>query len=327
MDTNADLLVISHNSALALLRLLRSNRSWQPTRMPAVDTYPLHPTDELVNAARERNVLVAALETPLHVLVGTRKNRRSRLAYTTHLQTVAPLADTYIKIEKTIYACGPELCLAQEAPRLGFGQLANLIMELCGTYNRLPDSSQTLYGCAPCTSVQRIQSFARTSRSLKGTSALLRACEFALDNSASPRESALVLLLCAPYCEGGYGLPLPQMNYRIATEASSPASVRRRDLFIDLCWPKHRLAVEYDSAEFHAADERLENDACRRDALVDLGYTHITVTREQLNNPDMTDKIARIVAQRLGCRIRIRSTKFESKQRALRRDLLNPHHA
>jgi very-short-patch-repair endonuclease len=52
---------------------------------------------------------------------------------------------------------------------------------------------------------------------------------------------------------------------------------------VDLCWPDHRLIVEFDSLAFHSDRNAFENDRLRDQRLTAAGYRVIRITARQLD--------------------------------------------
>ncbi|MFL6023731.1 MAG: DUF559 domain-containing protein [Marmoricola sp.] len=80
----------------------------------------------------------------------------------------------------------------------------------------------------------------------------------------SVRESWLRLALL----DGGFPAPVPQF----CVECPGGRIFR-----LDLAYPAHRLAIEYDGHEFHDSAERISHDQERRSILEELGWTVIVV--------------------------------------------------
>ena len=138
-----------------------------------------------------------------------------------------------------------------------------------------------------------------------------RALSHVQAGSASPMETALTMMLCLPVARGGFGLPLPELN-----EAIGP-------LRCGLYWPAARLALEYDSNAYHTGARRIAHDAQRRAELARLGVEVVTVTHTQVIATDELAKVARIVAGRLGRRVRAEHLPdWPARHGALRREVL-----
>lgn len=126
--------------------------------------------------------------------------------------------------------------------------------------------------------------------------------EVSFDNSASPMETALALLLTMPLDLGGLGLPKPRLNFAIDVSAERGRLADRDRVTPDMVWERERVALEYDSSEFHAQGNarRLGEDAIRANILSAWGYTVFRVTPEAVSTLAGLEMLARQVAARLG---------------------------
>lgn len=151
-----------------------------------------------------------------------------------------------------------------------------------------------------------------------------KALENVLDNSASPRESALSLMLTAKRREGGYALPKPALNQKIPINRSARHLFSRSFYRCDLFWPDANLAVEYDSDKFHSGADKISQDSSRRGALNLLGIDVITVTNRQISHVSEMDRVARSIAKKLNYRIRAeRRYDYPNRKLALQNRLLD----
>ena len=89
----------------------------------------------------------------------------------------------------------------------GIEKLIQLGFELCGTYDT---TNGDVRECAPLTTVDRLDAFLASLGPMHGKKNASYALRYVANNSASPRETALAMLLCLPYRMGGYGIPMPQ---------------------------------------------------------------------------------------------------------------------
>jgi very-short-patch-repair endonuclease len=74
------------------------------------------------------------------------------------------------------------------------------------------------------------------------------------------------------------GFPAPTRQYRIKAGGKEVARV-------DLAYPEARVALEYDSDQWHSGTSRRHKDAARRNRLRALGWTVLEVTPAQLRTP------------------------------------------
>lgn len=241
---------------------------------------------------------------PLHVLVPRAGSRGSVDGVSYHAQTTCLPPGSLVRMDESTLIASPELAFTQMANSLPPHLLAKLGYELCSIYSMLP-SSTALYGKpVPPTSTQALNAYLTRAKGLPGTAAALKALRYVADVSGSPMETALALRFCLPSRLGGYGLPLPKMNYRVNPQHNRKLSTGKRYYLCDLFWPEARLCVEYDSDSEHTGPERIASDARRRNDLTDLGITVIVATKQQVTSTRGFDVLAQQVAKALGRRIR-----------------------
>ena len=110
-------------------------------------------------------------------------------------------------------------------------------------------------------SVTKLKAYLERATGLKGHKNAMCALLFIVDNSASPMETVLCLVLTLPYRLGGYGFSRPQLNCRIRPEIDSPKTRSRtraglpRSYYADLYWADEQIDVERlkcDSPKFTA---------------------------------------------------------------------------
>jgi hypothetical protein len=78
----------------------------------------------------------------------------------------------------------------------------------------------------------------------------------------SPMESELRLIVLDA------GLPTPTLQYEVV---DGNGELRR----LDLAWPEHRVAAEYDGVPWHSGADALRRDRVRHVALQDVGWVAI----------------------------------------------------
>ena len=127
-------------------------------------------------------------------------------------------------------------------------------------------------------------------------------------------ETAVQLLLCMPTRLGGYGLPMPQANVRLAVPVDLRRMAGRSEVVPDLVWPSARVVVEYDSDQNHVGAERIASDARRRSALLGMGFDVVTITNAQVRSVSEFDQLARMLAGLLGKRLSITRADFARKR-------------
>jgi very-short-patch-repair endonuclease len=73
-----------------------------------------------------------------------------------------------------------------------------------------------------------------------------------------------------------------------------------RELRLDLAYPKHRVCIEYDGAEFHTSPAQRIHDEDRRALLRQHGWTVIVVTKADLDRDAISRWTGEIRAALMG---------------------------
>jgi len=210
-------------------------------------------------------------------------------------------------------------------------KLITLGFEMCGSYS-LPgnastggdqcDLVQTMYNLPPLTSKKKLTAFSARMEGWIGHKQALKALRFVMDDSASPMETVLVMLLTLPYRLGGYGLPMPELNGSIYPKKRVSHFAGKSFYRGDLLWRDAGVVAEYNSDAEHASQNRIAMDAIRRNDLSLCGIFEVTVTSRQIKSMELFDKVARQIAARIGKELRYKEPEFQKARRDLRRALL-----
>ncbi|MBR3226193.1 MAG: hypothetical protein IKF78_12805 [Atopobiaceae bacterium] len=217
-------------------------------------------------------------ESPLELAVfsESRKFHRKKSVARTMPKTLP--ARSIVRIDADLCMVCPELIVLQMASRLSEMTLAQLIMELCGTYSLSPVSEGDATGakevrtddwdadawdvskrnadeCAfdlePVTNIERIRWYSQHVRVRGGAAKLRDALRLAIEGSASPPETIVALMLSLPREKGGYGLGRPSLNARLDVMPTEYSSVGKNVYFLDAFWQDAFADVEYESTSFH----------------------------------------------------------------------------
>lgn len=78
-----------------------------------------------------------------------------------------------------------------------------------------------------------------------------------------------------------HGLPAPELQWWVEDDG-------RKVFRLDMAYPKHRVAVEFDGREFHEREEQREHDRARRTWLRERGWTVVVVTKDDFT-PERID--------------------------------------
>ncbi len=180
--------------------------------------------------------------------------------------------------------------------------MALVATEFAGYY-RLPTAlHDTRYRQKPLVTLENQYAFLGANPNLYGVSRARKALELAFDRSASPMESALALMLSLPVEFGGFGLPKPELNKGIPTKQFESMWDGGPVITPDLQWEDHKIAVEYESDEFHnrLGASKADSDAVRANVLTAMGYAVFRATKSTAQSISNTMRLARQVAQAMG---------------------------
>lgn len=259
------------------------------------------------------------LSTPIHAVVTNDASKRNSAKLACHSTGTSLQKRSFVALGSDFYVSTPEACFLQIASTHAFTDLLQVGFEFCGSYARCPESKE-LISLKPRTSKSHLRNYLAGSGSVSGVIRARRALDFICERSESPMETKLVLLLCLPSSHGGYGLPLPHLNFKLF----HPQSMRKdRELYrCDLCWPQQKLAIEYDSSQFHQGVHKQFLDSRRRIAIEHFGLHVLSVTKQQIYDALELHKLAQVIARYLGFYLRIRRKDFPSRRANLRKSLL-----
>lgn len=262
-------------------------------------------------------------EEPFTLVVADHASRRNALAQC-RIWTVQIPEKSFMRVKNAsdVYVASPEACFVQLAADLSLVQLVKLGFELCGSYAIQQSAHGGFTPREPLTSVDALARYLEKADGLKGVKRARQALRYIANNSASPAETKICMLLCFPAVSGGFGLPLPTLNHRIDPTRSGAPLTSRQHFRLDLYWPQIRTAIEYDSELFHATDHRQSGDASRRNALEAMGHRVITLTKGQLFDANEFERVASIVMRQLKRHHKSECSQVLSKRYALRQEVL-----
>ena len=236
--------------------------------------------------------------------------------------------DSFFRIDDGLFVSSPEFCFLQMASLLPLAGLILLGYELCGTYSipaagdqNVPERGFNIR--KPLTNTKRLGAFLDRMPGVKGHKKAVRALYYVLEGSASPMETKLSIFLTLPYKLGGFGFPRPELNWRVAPSKTDKRFSNKESYVLDLFWPSHDFAIEYDSTIFHTGQKQISDDLKKKNALAMMGITVVSVTKQQLYGIGEFRKTAGVIAKCLGKRLRCDKPGFDDAHSGLRRLLLD----
>lgn len=217
--------------------------------------------------------------------------RRRMQTKRTHLCLLSPNIPAWlvIPINADLAVASPELAVAQAARELTDVQLAQHIMELCGTYALRPSmdgtvtsmgadsSAACVYNLQPVMTLEKLETCLQALRlPVTSRQTLTSAMDLAGEGAASPAEARLAIMLGAPLDTGGYGFGMPLLNARLVVPSGFKGHIVQNDFHLDLFWQSLLLDLEYESAAFHLDPSvDLPADAGDADAMSRWRLAHI----------------------------------------------------
>lgn len=301
MDTSA--VLITHNSALNFWR-------WYRTAPISVDIRrkcTLAPGSfvtrvDALNAALKDAAYTTCTSTTdlfgpiLHVAANKKSQRLHLESIVSHILQKSSTGIECYMIADNIYVLPPETCFTQVSANATIYQTLLLGMEWCGTYSLDRSSKKSYaYNLTPLCTVTSLKEYLKSTSFSHGskadkTSAYL---SFIVDNSASYAETTLVLLLTLPYKYGGYGFKQPLLNPSLDNQGMLIPPGTLGSLKPDLYWPEYRVAIEYNSREFHENLNSYGQDTERRERLEHMGIKVIPVLAKKLYDVERFDELAK----------------------------------
>lgn len=290
------------------------------------------PTKEMMKGVEPESIAASfGLSLPIHLSVRSANDRPKRNSCCFHVWDERLPRMQFVELAGNIFVVSPEICFLQMSHQADKVRLIRAGYELCSTYyyQRQQANCENVIGEAkstpaikrrdPITSKSRLARTINQASGAKGVKQARSALNYVLDNSASPRETALSMILTLPYYLGGYALPLPELNKRIELSKEAKENLNRSFLVCDFAWNRDKVLVEYDSDSFHTGADRIASDSKRRNELVAQGYSVVTITTKQLNGVDETHRQAILLSRKLKKRVRPSQSDFYFRRMNLRR--------
>lgn len=308
---------IGHTSALEYWRT-HERKGLESSQARPRHSQPKPPTSQELEAAQSMGIPAS----PLEILVARPEDRRPSSAIKPHIWSEQKPRRSFVKVSEGIYLSTPEACFLQLARDLPLVSLVKTGFELTGSYSSCATDNSTFTKLEPRTTLRKLEHYLGLCKGERRVSKAQKALGFIAENSASPMETALTMLLTLPSSMGGFALPSPQLNYPVRIIENDYLGLFR-ELRCDLCWPEFKFVLEYDSDSFHSGSDKINSDSKRRADLERAGYRVISVTKKQVFNMMLFEDLANITARHIDKRLRITRSDFRQRQWELRKELLS----
>lgn len=225
-----------------------------------------------------------------------------------------------------IYIASPELACFQLTQKLPMHRLMLLEMEFCGTYalnlnSNIGFASKLL----PITNIDKLS---KATEDLNGkyvgnVKKARYVLKWIAENSASPYESKLFLLLCGPRKLGFMQIKKLDLNAKITLSENGAKICGCKYIRPDLSSALKKLAIEYDSKQWHENVEQNQNDKARTLALQHDGWKVITIVPSEIQNYQTFLTIAKDILIYMGQEPRLRGKDFFEKTYNVYNDVLS----
>lgn len=314
-------LVISHYSALRYWRFIGTE-----VETELLSTIPQYGSDKWPRPSRAKSLADATSSVkiartfdpeshdfymsdqyPLDVLVSKRDDRRPATQINPHIWSTRLPYGSLCLVTDNLYVCSPEFVFLQLAPSLDEARRVQLATELCGTYS-LIKGERFRQRTMPLTSKTNLENFVARAERAPGVAKARAALRWTQDNSRSPMETIMFLLLCLPTRLGGYGLPLPKLNPKVDVGTRMASFVSDPYYRPDCLWEKKindstiLVTAEYDSHEYHDKEQDAEHTRIRRNNFKTLGYLVTSINKSQVRKASEFQYPARQIARDLHLR-------------------------
>lgn len=132
-----------------------------------------------------------------------------------------------------------------------------------------------------------VHHIAESHPGVRGLTVLRRTLELVDGGAESPYETLTRLILIRA------GLPAPRTQLRVVDETGFTVA------YVDMGWPEHRVAVEYDGAQHWTDARQRRHDIERLAQLEALGWIVIRVSSDMLRTPAaVTERVRLALASR-----------------------------
>lgn len=246
-----------------------------------------------------------ACSRPVTLMIGSSSRSRPNSLYVPSVSARASQSANVLKLASSMYVQRSHpslLALAAKTKRLT--ELLLLLWEACGTYQTRRTAAEDLTDVKPLVSVGSLGRYCDDNPGVPGVRKVTRALKYVRGGPASVRETQLALILGLPLRYGGCNLGLPTMNHRVEATLDARRIGGRSFYRCDLCWPEHRIDVEYQSDREHAGEAMRVRDSRRANALRSMGWTVVSVTNNEVESLTTIEALGEALRRAMGAKSR-----------------------
>lgn len=317
-------IVLSHSTAKAVYRAAYSVSAIGVEPCSPAKIYGARPSKELLDSAADwlaKHNIAFDDGAPLETTVFERANVRNMPDCRCHVSSKRFSGSRFIELADDIYIVGVELCALQAATYLPFRELVEYYFELCSAYSLGSDAATSYTERLVLTSTSSLKHFFNSLTDCSGLELARKAIRCVRDGCRSPMETAFVMMLTLPRCEGGLGIREIETDYEVKVTAAAKDLTRREKFYMDAYLKRSRTDLEYNGFQ-HDAEEDRAIDEERKNALATMGYGIITVSRYSFMHASAFARVMEAIQRKEGIRPSRLPKDFTVKQEELRQFVL-----
>lgn len=266
-------ITLSHRSAIIAIRQFRIN----PENIEMLNL-----TKELMLSNKKYG------DKRIEILVNSINLKHKNWRYKYHTTSVKLPKNSTFELDENISCISAEFLLIQMSNILPLEKLYLLGFEFCGTYGYEYSTSKYVNSILPLCTKSSIKAYfnkyKNLSPSFRGVKNMKKLLDVLEDNAASPMEARLYLKLCGDRKDGMYGCKNLKLNCPIEISEEAQQIAGQKTIVPDISNVEKKVAIEYNSKEFHENIDQGQKDQRRRDALVHDGWKVISFTPQQIYN-------------------------------------------
>ena len=272
--------------------------------------------------------LLAPNDGVFNVLVRDTLLKRRTQKHAAHVWSGNIPEGAFYQIKPHVLIESPPFMFLQAAGILSLPRLIAFGDELCGLYSFDKREERGFRKRKkPLVKKVRLEHFVRSAKGCYGQHRALQALPHLVDNSASPMETLDEMLMCLPYRYGGYGIPQPTMNEEVPLTLGAARIAKRDKVRLDMGFAAFELALEHQGEYDHSRPAKKASDRARTNALIEMGFTVLELTNDQVRDLMTFELIVKHVARIVGKRLKSRDLGPIPVRTALRRELFDWNHS
>lgn len=259
------------------------------------------------------------------ILIRNYKNKHNINAVKIYSTSIKFPKNSFIKISENIYCPKPELLFYLLSRTLNYPELMLAGMELCGCYSLVNNEKLLNTNISPLTSSRKIKNYLNKLVQLNYKASHIhrayKAADNLSENSYSPLESRLYIMLCSPRNKGGYAIRNMKLNQPVCLSSKAQKIAKQNRIYPDISNKNTKVAIEYDSEIYHNNVPQNEKDKLRNNALQSDGWRVFNFVKKNTYSIESLHYMALDILKANGQDKRIRQKNFITKRNALYKSL------